>query len=224
MALQSMSQAGGDGERDVRAAGDDPPDDGRRNQEARQMRSAGAVVLAGPARAASDSGACYYPRGLHFKTAHPAAFVFSLRDLQDLSPCARPLSWEAVGSLATRQELQRGAVVSHRWMESRQRVAREKNAEGKLICAEPVWQVEMDKMRYRTRLARDSSMVTTISRVFRGHVARRLLRYALRHKQVGVRACGVLLFLLILWRWCMVCPFVGVHASRYMRTHSAWSG
>ncbi|MGB1602348.1 MAG: hypothetical protein ACPIOQ_56990, partial [Promethearchaeia archaeon] len=80
MALQSLSQAGGDGERDVRAAGDDPPDDGRRNQEARQMRSAGAVVLAGPARAASDSGACY-PRGLHFKTAYPAAFVFSLRVL-----------------------------------------------------------------------------------------------------------------------------------------------
>ena len=140
-------------------------------------------------------------------TPHRICFFFLRKTLHR----ARHLPWQAVGSLATRQEMQRGAVISHRWIESRQRVAREKIAEGKLICAEPVWQVEMDKMRYRTRLARDSSMVTTISRVFRGHVARRLLRYALRHKQVGVRACGVLLFVNFV-RGCVVCPLVGVHA------------
>ena len=46
---------------------------------------------------------------------------------------------------------------------------------------------ELLRMRYRTQLARDSTMVTTISRVYRGHVARRFLRYALRHIQRNVR-------------------------------------
>ena len=46
-------------------------------------------------------------------------------------------------------------------------------------------------MRERTKLARDSTMVTTISRVYRGHVARRLLRYALRHVQRNFRLSRV---------------------------------
>ena len=50
---------------------------------------------------------------------------------------------------------------------------------------------ELLRMRYRTQLARDSTMVTTISRVYKGHVARRFLRYALRHIQRNVRLARV---------------------------------